>query len=262
MSETEVEIAGGNVNAKVVRVGNTVRRRTTPASPTVHQLLQHLEKKGFPGSPRFLGLDYQEREVLTYLKGDVGIPASIWQYDEPLIAAAKLLRHYHDATVDFELLASQKWAYSYPDNQRQEVICHNDFAPYNFVYVSGIPYAVIDFDLAGPGPRLKDIAYAAYWMVPMSFNSEDQKSFTEADLRNGSRRCRLFCETYGIQPEQVFFDMIAEVLAFMGSEARMRQIVGEISAAKLKKDGHLAHWQREAKAFQVYRSKLEKNLLK
>jgi aminoglycoside phosphotransferase (APT) family kinase protein len=74
------------------------------------------------------------------------------------------------------------WLNEYPDPERHEVICHNDFAPYNFVYSAGIPYAVIDFDLAGPGPRLKDLAYALYWMVPLSFNSGDQVDFAEADV--------------------------------------------------------------------------------
>ena len=34
---------------------------------------------------------------------------------------------------------------------------------------------LIDFDLAGPGPRLRDIAYAAYWLTPLSFYSDGQK---------------------------------------------------------------------------------------
>jgi hypothetical protein len=96
-------------------------------------------------------------------------------------------------------------------------------------------------------------------MVPMSFNSEDQKRFAQADLEKGSRRCRRFCEAYGVQPDQVFFDMIAEVLAFMGNEAEMRQIVGSAAAEKLKKEGHLAHWQKEVKSFQVFRPRIEAN---
>ena len=55
MSEPEVALAGGNVNDGVVRVGATVRRRLTPAGPTIHALLLHLERKGFAGSPRFRG---------------------------------------------------------------------------------------------------------------------------------------------------------------------------------------------------------------
>ena len=261
MREQEEVLFGGNVNSGVVRVGHTVHRTTTLTSPTIHRLLLHLEEQEFAGSPRFLGLDDRDREVLSFLEGETGIPVSIWQSDEPLIAAAMLLGQYHDATLDFEPPESARWAYVYPDAERHQVICHNDFAPYNFIYAAGVPYAVIDFDLAGPGPRLRDVAYAAYWMVPLSFNSDDQKDFARADVERGSRRCRLFCETYGIPVEQELFDMIAEILAFMGDERQIWQIVGRAATAKLKKDGHLAHWQREARCFRRHRLQIESNLL-
>jgi len=259
VTQAEIPLAGGNVNATVVRVGDTVRRNATPAGATVHRLLLHLEARGFEGSPRFLGIDAQGREITSFIKGETGVPPAIWQHDAPLIAAARLLRQYHDATLDFAPSVADAWAYRYPDPARHEVICHNDFAPYNFVYASEIPHAVIDFDLAGPGPRLRDVAYAAYWMVPLSLNSADQKDFAEADVRNGSRRCRLFCETYGISVGSEFFDMIEEVLAFMGDEPEMRHTVGDAAAAKLKAEGHLAHWQSEARLFQGNRSRVEEN---
>jgi hypothetical protein len=226
----------------------------------VHRLLLHLEEKEFPGSPRFLGLDGQGREVLSFFEGETGIPRSIWQSDTPLIAAATLLRRYHDATLDFEQPDCAAWAYSYPDPERHEVVCHNDFAPYNLIYADGIPYAVVDFDLAGPGPRLRDVAYAAYWMAPLSFSSDDLASLAWADIRNGSHRCRLFCETYGLPVERALLDMVAEVLTFMGDERQMRRTVGLAAAARLKRDGHLAHWQREARSFRRCRSRLEDSL--
>jgi hypothetical protein len=69
MSEAEVILSSGNVNSGMVQVGNTVRRRTTPASPAVHRRLLHLEQKGGSSSPRFLGLDEQGREILPFLEG-------------------------------------------------------------------------------------------------------------------------------------------------------------------------------------------------
>ena len=260
LPEAEIVLAGGNVNPGVVRMGTTVRRRMTPASATVHQLLLHLEKVGFAGSPRFLGVDDQGREVLTFLAGETGILPTIWQDDEPLQAAATLLRHYHDATVGFTPPEPARWVYRYPDEQLHEVICHNDFAPYNLVYTDGSPSAVIDFDLARPGPRLRDVAYAAYWMVPLSFNSEDQRAFAQADLDAGSRRCRLFCATYGIHAGPDLCAMIGDVLKHMGSEDAMRQMVGDEAAGRLMQAGHLRHWQREAAAFRKHRARLEENL--
>lgn len=258
--DEEIPLAGGNVNGDVVRVGETVRRQLTAASPLVHELLLHLETKGFSGAPRFLGIDEKGRENLSFLPGETGIPDSIWQQDEPLIATANLLKGYHNALLDFRASASAEWAYYYPDVERHEVICHNDFAPYNLVYTDGVPTAVIDFDLAGPGPRLRDVAYAVFWMVPLSFNSEDQLRYTEADVSNGSRRLNLFCETYGIPAGSELLTMVGEVLVHMGNEAQMRRMVGDDVADKLVGEGHLAHWQREARAFEMHRARIEANL--
>ncbi|MGY8826172.1 MAG: phosphotransferase [Candidatus Latescibacterota bacterium] len=122
--------------------------------------------------------------------------------------------------------------------RRHEVICHNDFAPYNF-YKDQLPYALIDFDLAGP--RLRDIAYAAYWMTPLSFHSDDRRPFAETDLQAEGRRLRLFCATYGVPIDGALFDMVAEQLSFMGSERHMQQVLGVEAAAKLKREGHLDH---------------------
>lgn len=253
---------GGNVNSGVVRVGNTVRRATTPISPTVHQFLLHLEEKGFNGSPRFLGIDEKGREILSFLEGETGVPATIWRDEKPLAAAAKLLRNYHDATLDFARQEALVWGITYPDASRHEVICHNDFAPYNFIYHAGSPYAVIDFDLIGPGPRLRDVAYAAYWLTPLSFNSADMQSFTEADLQHGNRRLRLFCENYGISLNEALFEMVHEVLSFMGNKEKVEKILGSEATSKLDAEGHLLHWQKEAQAFLENRSRLESNIAK
>jgi Ser/Thr protein kinase RdoA (MazF antagonist) len=48
-----------------------------------------------------------------------------------------------------------------------EVICHNDFAPYNCVFRDHKLVGVIDFDACAPGPRVWDIAYALYRFVPL-----------------------------------------------------------------------------------------------
>jgi Phosphotransferase enzyme family len=260
MIEKETVLSGGNVNTGVVRIGNTVRRNLTAASATIHQLLLHLEIKGFQGSPRFLGIDDKNREILSFLEGETGIPNTIWQKDEPLVASANLLRHYHDATLDFRPSQSA-WAYVYPNAQHHEVICHNDFAPYNFIYSLETPRAVVDFDLAGPGPRLRDVAYASYWMTPLSFNSNGQKDFAMADVEDGSRRLKLFCKTYGVSPDTALLDMIAEVLTFMSDEQQLQPVLGDVATVKLKREGHLDHWKREATAFRQYRSQIQANLL-
>lgn len=252
LSEIEFPLFGGNANAEIARVGDTVRRAQTPASATIHHLLQHLENRQFSGCPRFLGTDVKDREILSWVDGDTGLIPHIWADDGPMVAAAQLLRAYHDATEDFQPDEGAVWACAYPDATRHEVICHNDFAPYNFVYSNGIPHAVLDFDLAGPGPRIRDVAYAAYWMVPLAFHASDMKAFAETDMQNGSRRLMKFCKTYGIAADGALLEMVSEVLAQMGDEEMIQNTIGPKAAARLKREGHLDHWQREAEAFMCH----------
>ncbi|WP_162261325.1 aminoglycoside phosphotransferase family protein [Ensifer sp. Root278] len=256
----ERPLAGGNVNAGVVRVGDTVRRATAPQSASVHRLLLHLEARGFQASPRFLGLDDRGREVLSFLDGEAGGSSEIWLSERALTAAAALLRAYHDATADFEFTAADLWASRDPDQSRSEVVCHNDFAPYNLIFRGGEPVGVIDFDLAGPGPRLRDLAYLAYWMVPLSFHTEELKVAALADLDDGSRRLKRFCETYGLACDDALLAMVVEVLRHMGDEAAMLAMIGAAATERLKRDGHLDHWQREREAFERHRALLSLNI--
>ena len=258
LPEPEIPLDGGNVNTSVVRVGDTVRRHMSPSSPAVHRLLLHLEAKGFEGSPRYLGIDDKNREILSYVEGEAGVRPDLWEGDDALVVAAGLLRRYHDATVDFPVEQSDAWTFAHPG--RHEVICHNDFAPYNFVFDAGLPTAVIDFDLACPGPRLRDVAYAAYWMIPLAFSAAEMKCHARADLADGSRRLKTFCAHYGIAADGALLDMVMEVLVDMGNEERVRTALGPDAADRLRQGGHFEHWQREAAAFALNRAELERGL--
>ena len=86
--QAEIPLAGGDVTEGVVRVGDTVRRPVGPHSPLVHALLAHLESIGFEGAPRFLGIDRNGREVLSYVDGEVaGRPRPPWIADEARLAS-------------------------------------------------------------------------------------------------------------------------------------------------------------------------------
>src|SRR5688500_18477396 len=98
MNDTESALRWGD--APVVRVGDTVRRRTGPWTTAVHALLAHLADVGFDGAPRVLGIDDQSREVLTYIAGEDGRSAPRYS-DDTLIEEAQLLRSYHDAVRGF-----------------------------------------------------------------------------------------------------------------------------------------------------------------
>lgn len=253
MSEDEIPLEGGNTSIGVVRVGDTVRKNMTKNSPTTHKLLKHLESKGFSHCPKHLGIDARSREILSFIEGETGIPPYIWISDQCLIDTAEILRQYHDATLDFPHSSDDSWAFSYHDTQHIEVICHNDFAPYNMIYQKNLPIAVIDFDLAGLAPRIRDVAYSAYWNVPLSVSDAKMSEHAINDLAGGSKRLKVFCEAYGTELNEDLLDMIAEVLSHMGSEEKAIEMIGKVAATCLKDGGHFDHWDNELSAFQKHR---------
>ena len=259
--EEAIPLSGGNSNDGIVRIGDTVRRTMKPERQSVHRVLSFLHENGFKACPQFLGIDDQGRETLTFIEGNCSINPDFWKSEPYLTSAAKLLRAYHDAVAPYEVRDDEQWSYEYPDKSRHEVICHNDFAPYNLIYDETGFTAIIDFDLAGPGPKIRDIAYAAYWLVPLSFNADDMKPFSIQDANNESQRLHQFCNTYGIRADNELLDMVSEVLHYMADESVMIKSIGEAATARLKADGHLDHWSNEAISFDRERAIIENNLI-
>ena len=184
----EEPLLGGRITPGVVRIGETVRRPIGPHSPFVHALLRHLERVGFAGAPRFLGIDEMGREILTYIEGDVPDNISPWFTDEHLVEAAKLLRRYHDATAGSVLAGDE------------EVVCHNDVSPDNTVLVEGRPTAMIDFDMAAPGPRIRDLSLGAFLWLDMGWDGREPEE--------QRRRLRLWCDAYGlVERSSLIYDM-------------------------------------------------------
>ena len=253
MPDNEIQLEGGNTSGEVVRIGSTVRKNMTKHSPTTHRLLEHLASRNFAYCPRFLGIDDKGREITSFIDGETGTLPFIWSSDECLTETANILRSYHDATLDFPHSTSDSWAFSYPDKLQQEVIGHTDFSPYNFIYRNDIPVAVIDFDLAGPAPRLRDLAYCAYWNVPLSTHNPDMRKYALADLDNKCRRLRLICESYGISVSTELLDMVAEVLEHMGDEEKALVMIGPDATRNLREGGHFDHWKNECIAYKIHR---------
>lgn len=242
----EIKLEGGNLS-EVFKVGDTVRRPIKPWSTAVQKLLRHLEKKQINGCPRFLGIDEKGREILTYLEGETGEGGDIWS-EETLTAVAQFLRRYHDATVDFLPAPDNSWQYIYPDVRQHEVICHNDFAPYNMIFNGRQLVGLIDFDVAGPGPRLRDVATAVYWFAPLSFSSELTPR-SQAEIENGGQRTRLFCQSYGLDLTTDLLDMIAEWLKMMFTFPAEQVQAGRLEYQRLIDEGHVDHWHREYQAY-------------
>ncbi|MEU6075779.1 phosphotransferase [Micromonospora sp. NPDC047074] len=225
-------LPGGGVN-EVVRVGDTVRRPTGPWSPRVHALLRELRSGGLTATPDFLGVDDQGREILTFMPGDVGnYPlAPAVSSETALVTAARLLRRYHDATVDFARRHRDGW--QVPAREPVEVICHNDFAPYNCVLAGDEVVGLIDFDFAHPGPRSWDVANGLYRFAPMTDDTNPDGFGTPAGQ---ARRARLFCDAYGLPDRSGLVDLVVARLHAVVDLMHARAAAGDAAFA-----GHVAH---------------------
>lgn len=217
--EPEVPLTGGNMTA-VVRVGDTVRRTAGPWTPTIHALLRHVRAAGFALAPEPLGIDDRGREILTYLPGDAPRTAAVYA-EATLDAVARMLRGYHDATAGFVVPPGGGW--QFPVHEPVEVVCHNDVAPYNLVFDGDRIAGLIDWDLASPGPRVWDLAYAAYRFVPLCAPENPDLPFpgAEEQARRLARLCALYGEP-GVSPRSVLATAIVrlrDLNAFMHREA-------------------------------------------
>ena len=250
MSERE-RLAGGGLN-EVLRQDATVLRPLGPWSDTVHRLLAHLRAKGFMLSPSFHGVTEDGLEILDYLPGVIGgYPiTSDASSTAALVSAAQVLRALHDATASFLLGPTDVWAL--PPQSPYEVICHNDFGPHNCVLGGGEVIGVIDFDLAGPGPRIWDIAYALYRWAPMSAVPAANANSAVAEQ---AVRVQQFCDAYGLDDgsrARVVDATIARLrglLTFMGAEAER----GNEAFARMLIQGHDIIYERDIAYIEMHR---------
>lgn len=254
MSRKEVELKKGNMS-EVVKNGNTVLRDLKPQSQTIQRLLQHLEKKGIHFVPCFLGLTDNNQEMLSFVEGetieDYPTTTDIQQRIITIQTAAKMLRAYHDATLDFERCLDDIWFLTYEGELAKEVICHNDFAPYNVTFIDNKPVGLIDFDTACPAPRIWDVAYAVYRFVPLSSKVYDPVLNQYRDFHqalDGAERKLLFhtfIEAYGFHDASDVLDHVVLRLQALNKLFDEECHKGNPAFLKMKAEGHQKFYQNE-----------------
>jgi Ser/Thr protein kinase RdoA (MazF antagonist) len=180
------EVLKGNVTSGVVRVGQTVRRPVRPWTDAVDLLLKHLHAVGFTAAPRPLGRDQQGRQVLEYVPGEIGAESGTYASTD-LYLIGRMVAHLHEALASFVPPATAVWNRVIPPD-REELICHNDIAPWNLVR-SARGWVLIDWDAAAPGSRLWDLAYASQSMAGLR---------ADRPIPESMARLRAFVDGYGL----------------------------------------------------------------
>ncbi|HET6873176.1 MAG TPA: phosphotransferase [Acidimicrobiales bacterium] len=236
----EVLLEGGNMDSGVVRVGDTVRRRTGPWTPSVHRLLRALESAGFTGSPRPIGVDDQGREILSYIEG-----TPVWPHrfdlvrddDDALAEIASLIAEFHRISTTLRPDPQDQWRPEGRDpTDRPEIICHNDLNAWNLIRTRQ-GWVFIDWDLAAPGTRLWDIGSAVHTLVPLLHDSG-------LDTETTARRIKIFADAYGLPPSQrrPLLDAAIERATRAAQELQTRSQAGEQPWVRLASEGHLESW--------------------
>jgi hypothetical protein len=191
--DAEIALPGGNVGG-AVRVGDTVRRATGAWTPAVHGLLNYLADAGLTGIPRVHGFDDQGREILDYLPGTSYGPEVP---DDVLADAMRWLAEYHRVVAAYRPQGEVVWRTSRGELAADQIICMHDYGYYNWIGTADGFSGVIDWDMAGPGVRLDDIAFTAWNTVPLA---------VPMDPAYQAARLRLMAAAYGgdvFTPQQI-----------------------------------------------------------
>ncbi|WP_153506174.1 NUDIX domain-containing protein [Cumulibacter manganitolerans] len=155
----------GGATGGAVRIGDTVRRPTGPWTPAVHAVLTHLRRVA--QTPDVLGDDARGREVLSYIPGATIRPDTDDLTDAQIASCGRVLREIHDALATFRPEGELTWRYGTRRLDDGEVVCHNDPGAYNWAFRGDEAVGLFDWDMAGPGDPLDDLAFLAWTSVPL-----------------------------------------------------------------------------------------------
>ena len=142
----------------------------------------------------------------------------------------------HDAST---ALVGEALTWQLPGHEPSEVICHNDFAPHNLVFVDGRIVGAIDFDTCSPGPRLWDLAYFAVRAIPLT--AEVPPGAPTADLARP--RANLLLNAYGYDFD--WEDVVRVAILRLRDLARFSRRKA-LELAKPELADHAATYERDA----------------
>ncbi len=164
-----------------------------PYTGAIHALLLHLEDEGFTGAPRSFGWDDKGRHLVEFIPGTrADHPAAPEEALDPA-RIGRFMRDMHDALAKFEAPDYALWFDGLPP-PGNDLIVHQDIAPSNIVVRADGTLVAIDWDAAGPGTRLWDVAYAAHAFAPLYQ--------ADADVPLASQRLRGLVDGYGLDDQE------------------------------------------------------------
>lgn len=236
----EIEVLHGGRRGKISRAEDVVIRPGNEWTPHVHSFLSFMHENGLNNIPKPYGMNESGMEMVSFVNGVIyndSLPSEILT-DEILVEVAKLLRRYHDIGEKYVYRLTGKEVWMLPRQLPEEVMCHGDFAPYNITFVDGRVYGIIDFDTVHPGPRIWDVAYAAYRWIPFVSRGNPDYYY---NLEDQICRLGLFADIHGLENDErerlpnMMIRRMDNLVAYMRSEADF----GNEDVQQNIEDGHL-----------------------
>lgn len=220
-----------------------VHRPTGPWTPAVHDLLKFLHEQGLTGIPEVLGTDDEGREVLSYLPGDTLDPLVDQVSDAALQDAVTWLRHFHDTVRNFEPV-SNTWRQGEQllDTAAGQIICHNDPGLYNWVVSAGEFAGMIDWDRAGPGLPIDDLAFLCWSCVPL---------MREIPFDDAARRLALAASAYGGVSAAELLDGVVRRMSLIAERWRVGIEQGDQGTIALRDSGLMGAHEARVAAFEA-----------
>ncbi|HEY2043241.1 MAG TPA: aminoglycoside phosphotransferase family protein [Jatrophihabitans sp.] len=234
VGQLDAELLGGVANAgRVFRLGAAVQRPAPASRDAVHRLLGHLHAVGFAGAPRVLST-CGDQELLSWVPGRAAaFPLPPWAVsDAALASVGALIRRFHDAIGSFTAPDLAWPEVAIPEPYRDGRISHNDLHPGNIVFADDVAVGLIDFDLAGPGGLVWDLASLVRYWCPLV----DDPDLPPGDADRRLDRFGLLLDAYGLQGE----DRVAVADALIDNHDWTYRIV--MDEASRGHDGFRRHW--------------------
>jgi hypothetical protein len=222
----------------------------------VHGFLSFLAAKSYP-APRPLGLDDQGREILTYIPGECVHPnnLTIIETDAAVHRAGKLIADFHRVQSGYVSPKDAEWRSEGRDpTGSTEVLAHNDLAPWNLI-AGPKDWVFIDWDLAAPGRRLWDLAWALHSFVGLWPDSPR----THSEIAD---RIAAFCDgaEVGSADRPRLLEVVVERTRHSAAMLRRRADEGETRYQQLVADGHAETWEHGADHVEANRDRWAKLL--
>ncbi len=236
-------------------MGRTVRRPTGPWTPAVHEFLRYLAAEGLRGVPEVHGVE-GDREVLTYVTGrSVPVDKEI-VLDDVLVEAVAWLRDFHDLADGFRPEGARTWRPGDAELADDEIICHNDPGTYNWIIEAGHFVAIIDWDMAGPGKPIDDLAFLAWTAIP--FNRPEL--LDEVGDDEVLRRLDLVVDTYAEWGPLTLLGSVGARMERACARIAAGQERGDVAMINLGRAGEPQRTRERLEAFNDRRERWESRL--